>query len=357
MISKRVREMMETGTTYPLAEYSEEEGDLIKLCSNENPLGPSPKALKAVKEEAERIGEYPESASVELKEAIGDYIDVNPVEICVGNGSDEVLDLICKAFMDSGDKALVPIPTFSQYELVCRINSVEPKFLELEKFQWKAGKLIENMNDVKAAFIGRPNNPTGNGLDEKGLEELLETGKAIIVDEAYVEFEGDSVVSWVKNYDNLVVLRTFSKIFGLAGLRVGYGIANPELVMALETVRPPFSVNRLAQKAAFAALKDKDFLQESKEMILKGREYLARELENLGFKVLPSNANFLMVSPEPIELTATKLYDYLSENGIVIRNLSGFRGIEGEWIRITVGKPDQNKYLIKTLKELKEKGE
>lgn len=352
MISERVRKMIEAGAAYPLAASPEEDrGEITKLCSNENPLGPSPKAVEAIKEGADEIGEYPESSSWRLKEAIGEYLGVNPSQVCVGNGSDEVMDLSCKAIMDPDDRALIPIPTFSQYELACRVNAIEPKFTELKNYQWNSEILIEEIGDARATFLGRPNNPTGNSISEEGLKNLLETGKMIIVDEAYGEFSETSVVDWIQDYDNLIVLRTFSKSFGLAGIRVGYGLSNSEIIKALERVRPPFSVNRLAQKAAIAALDDSEFLERTKEIVLEGREYLYRELRGLGLKVLPSEANFLMASPAPIGMEALEVCNYLNEKGILIRNLSGFRGASPEWFRITVGTSKQNKRLIDTLKK------
>ncbi len=181
------------------------------------------------------------------------------------------------------------------------------------------------------------------------MKKLLETGKSIIVDEAYGEFADYSVVDWTNEYDNLIVLRTFSKVFGIAGLRIGYGVAKNEIAMALERVRPPFSVNRLAQAATEAALGDEEFLEKSKKTIINERERLSQELSELGFKVLPSDANFLMMSPIPLGLDASDICDYLSEEGILIRNLSGFRGASDEWVRITVGTPQQNKRLMEAL--------
>lgn len=353
MISERVRKMIEAGAAYPLATSSEkEEKDFIKLCSNENSRGPSPKAVEAVREGADEIGQYPESSSLELKEAISEYMGVEPFQICVGNGSDEVMDLAYKAFTDPGDKVLVPIPAFSQYELASRVNALVPKFVELKDFKWNSKDLLEEIDDVEAVFIGRPNNPTGNSIDEKGLKKLLETGKMIIVDEAYGEFANYSVTDWIENYDNLLVLRTFSKIFGIAGLRIGYGMGNIELIEALQRVRPPFSVNRLAQKAAISALEDMDFVEESRKMILEEREKLREELEKLNFEVLPSDANFLMATPSPLGMDAADVCDYLSQKGILIRNLAGFRGAGPEWVRITIGTPEQNKRLIEALKKL-----
>lgn len=352
MISERVQKMIQEGLAYPLAKSSKEEKDFIKLCSNENPFGPSPMAIEAIKSEAEKVGEYPESSSIELKEAIGEYLDVNPVHISVGNGSDEVMDMVCKATMNPGDKALIPIPSFSQYELTCRINAMDPNFVYLEDYQWNIESVLEKTRDCRAIFIGRPNNPTGNSIDDEDLEMLLETEKLVIVDEAYGEFSDYTVVDWIEDYENLIVLRTFSKMFGLAGLRVGYGISSKEIIEAMERVRSPFNVNRIAQKAAIAALKDKEFVGRARETILDERNYLQRELESLGFKTLPSDANFIMTSPKPLGMNATDVCNYLNREGILIRNLSGFRGIESDWVRITVGGPKQNKRLIKTLEEL-----
>lgn len=354
MLSERVREMLDDGVVYPLAEGSEEELDFIKLCSNESPLGPSPKAVEAIKAAAEEIGQYPRSFPTDLKRAIGEYLDVDPRFVCVGNGSDEVMDLACKSTMDPGDKALIPIPTFSQYELACRVNSVRPKFVELEGFQWDSDFLVSEMADVRVAFISRPNNPTGNSIEESGLRKLLETGKMIIVDEAYVEFSDYSIVDWVQEYENLLVLRTFSKIFGLAGVRVGYGVGNEKLTGALERVRPPFSVNRLAQKAAVAALEDMEFVRGVKETVTEEKGRLMKRLGDLGFEVLPSDTNFIMAKTTPLGVSASDLCGYLMEQRILIRNLAGVRGAGPEWVRITVGKPEQNKRLIRELEKYKE---
>ncbi len=355
MISERVRKMIEDGISYPLAESSEKRKEFTKLCSNENPYGPSPDAVEAIREEASNIGEYPESAPIKLKEAISDYVDVNPTQICVGNGSDEVMDLVEKATMNPGDEALIPIPTFSQYELSCRSNAMTLNFVELDNYEWDLEELQDEIKSSRIAFIGRPNNPTGNSISEEGLKKLLDTGKIIVVDEAYGEFSDGSVVDWSEEYENLIVLRTFSKMFGLAGLRIGYGVTSSELVRAVERVRPPFSVNRLAQKAAIAALKNMDFVEKTRKNILKGREYLQKELSKIGFETLPSEANFIMASPSPLNMDAAEICNYLSrEEGILIRNLSGFRGASSKWVRITVGKPKQNKQLVKALKKLKE---
>jgi histidinol-phosphate aminotransferase len=349
--------MLKSQIRYPLARrYGTELGGAINLASNESPFGPSPKAIEAIKSEASRVGLYPDPQGKELKRAVAGYIGVDPECVALGNGSDELVDLVCKAFMDPGEKVLIPLPTFSIYELACRINCGLPEFFELPDLEWRAADLIGAMGDVRLAFIGRPNNPTGNGIDIEGLRELLDVGKLVVVDEAYVEFARYSVAKEVKKRQNLLVLRTFSKAFGLAGLRVGYAIGNPELIEALEQVRAPFSVNSLAQAAAIAALSDRRYLRKVVAMIRKGRNYLRRELSRLGMRVLPSDANFLMVDVKSLGTDAPSLCEFLAKKGILIRDLSNFRGAGPSWVRITVGKPEQNERLVAALRQFKRGG-
>jgi len=357
MLSKRVSEMLKSRIKYPLARrYGAELAGAINLASNESPFGPSPKAIEAIKSEASRVGMYPNPQGEELKRATAGYIGVDFECVALGNGSDELVDLACKAFMDPGEKVLIPLPAFSIYELACRINGGLTEFLELPDLEWRAADLIRAMKDVRLAFIGRPNNPTGNGIDIEGLRELLDVGKLVVVDEAYVEFAGYSVAKEVKKRQNLLVLRTFSKAFGLAGLRVGYAIGSPELTEALEQVRAPFSVNSLAQAAAIAALRDRRYLRKVIAMIRKGRTYLRRELSRLGMRVLPSDANFLMVDVTPLGTDAPALCEFLAKKGILIRDLSNFRGAGPSWVRISVGKPEQNERLVAAIKQFKRGG-
>jgi histidinol-phosphate aminotransferase len=355
MFSKRMSEMLKSRVRYPYARgYGASIAGAINLASNENPFGPSPLALRAIRREVKRINLYPDPRAEELKRAIASYVGVNEENVALGNGSDELMDLACKVFLDQGGKALVPIPTFSMYELACRINGGVPFFLKLSNFEWRAAELLKAMARVELAFLGRPNNPTGNGISQEGLKELLDTGKPLVVDEAYVEFANYSVVKEAPKRENLLVLRTFSKAFGLAGLRIGYAIANRELVEALEQIRAPFSVNSLAQAAAMAALEDKGYLRRVVVVIRKGREYLRRKLSKLGLRVLPSDANFLMADVTPLRTNAPKLCEFLAKRRVLIRDLSNFKGAGRSWVRISVGKPEQNERLIASIEEFKE---
>ena len=354
LISERVIELLRARVSYPLARgYGAEVVGAINLASNESPYGPSPRVLKAIKREAARVGSYPDPKATELKKAIGRYLGVRTESLAIGNGSDELLDLVCKAFLNPGERALIPLPTFVMYELACTINGGVPEFYELTNFEWCAEELGLALSGAKLAFIGRPNNPTGNSISLKGLRELLRSGKLIVIDEAYAEFAGYSVSKLAPELENLLVLRTFSKAFGLAGLRVGYAIGNPKLIEALEGIRAPFNVNSLAQAAAVAALGDRRYLRRVLNAIGGGRVYLRHELQKLGLRVLPSDANFLMVDVSTLGMSAPEICDFLAERKILVRDLSDFRGAGPNYVRINVGTPRQNKKLVYALKNLK----
>jgi histidinol-phosphate aminotransferase len=354
MISKRVWEMLKSRVSYPLArEYDVRAPGVINLASNESPYGPSPRVLQAVKREVARVGLYPDPRATKLKSAIADYVGVKAECVTIGNGSDELMELTCKAFLNPGDQVLIPLPTFAMYELACRTNGGVPKFFFLPDFDWPTEKLKRVLIGAKLAFFGRPNNPTGNGIALEGLRDLLRCRKLIVTDEAYVEFAGNSIAKLAPKFKNLLVFRTFSKAFGLAGLRIGYAVGNPKLIEVLESIRAPFNVNRIAQVAAVAALSDKAYMHRVVSAIRKNRAYLRRELSKMGLRVLPSNANFLMVDSMSLGTDATKLCDYLASEGILIRELSNFKGAGPRWVRISVGKPEQNEKLVNSIKKFK----
>jgi histidinol-phosphate aminotransferase len=227
-----------------------------------------------------------------------------------------------------------------------------PKFWELLKFGWDPEGMKKTMKDAKLVFMGRPNNPTGDGADIQDLYSLLSAGKPVIMDEAYAEFSSSSAVELLKEYKNLVILRTLSKAFGLAGLRVGYAVGDPDVVQALEKVRAPFNVNCLAQAAAVAALHDIKYMQKVVNIMRKLRGELYGGLSELGMKVFPSDANFIMADVTPLRMSAPELCDHLAKEGVYIRDLSGFRGAGTNYVRITVGKKEQNTYLISALKKI-----
>jgi len=352
--SERVREFLEAGRAYPYAgEYGRRKG-LVNLASNESPFGPSPLVLRALRKALPSIGLYPDPRQEGLRAAIGKYVGLGKEEVLLGNGSDELMDLLCRAFLDPGDRVLIPLPTFSFYEIGVRLSGGIPVFYEGKNMEWDPAELASACRGTKMVFLGRPNNPTGGCLEEEGVKGLLETGALVVVDEAYVEFSSKgSLAGWIRKWKNLVVLRTFSKAFGLAGLRVGYLLAGPEVVSVLERLRQPFNVNRLAQVAAETALKDRKYLRKVVEEVRKEREFLREGLLSLGLGVLPSEANFLMVNTSPWKMEGGELCRKLYGKGILIRDLSGFRGAGKEWVRITVGRKEENKRLLETLRKVR----
>jgi len=356
-LSRRAREFLREGRPYPFAaEYGRRKG-LINLASNESPFGPSPLVLRALREALPSVGLYPDPQSPELRRAVGKYVGLSQEEVLVGNGSDELMDLLCRALLDPGDPVLLPLPSFSFYEIGVRLSGGRPLFYRGKEMEWDPGELLSLARRSRLVFLGRPNNPTGGCLEEETIEGMLETGTVVVLDEAYVEFSSrGSLARLIRERENLVVLRTFSKAFGLAGLRVGYLLGSRELVSALERLRQPFSVNRLAQVAALAALRDLDHVRRVVERIREERERLREGLEGLGLRVLPSEANFLMVDVSPLGLTAGEVCARLRRRGILIRDLSSFRGAGRRWVRITVGRKEENGELLQALRKVKEGG-
>ncbi|MEM2289989.1 MAG: histidinol-phosphate transaminase [Candidatus Hadarchaeales archaeon] len=321
---------------------------MVNLASNESPYPPSPKVLSALRGALRDVNLYPEPRPKELLKKIAGYVGMEVNNIIIGNGSDELIELVCRIFLNRKEKVLIPIPTFAFYEIAARLAGASPQFLQLTNFKWKTEEVEKAAKKAKMVFLGRPNNPTGNSLPEQGVIRLLEMGKIVVVDEAYAEFAGYSVCKLVREWDHLVVLRTFSKAFGLAGLRIGYAVAPPEIVELLWKVRAPFSVNSLALVAASAALDDLNYMKRVVERVRGERKRLAEELSLLGLRVLNSDANFLMVGVPKAEELCSKL----EKRGILIRNLLPFRGVGEGWVRITVGTPSQNDRLLSALQEI-----
>jgi histidinol-phosphate aminotransferase len=358
MISRRVDTLLKSRGPYPLAKkYDVKAAGTINLASNESPYGPSPEVVKSLRGELGFIGRYPDPSSRCLKQKIAEYLNVRPDCVAVGNGSDELMDLLCKAFVDPGDRVFIPIPTFELYEISALLYSGAPTFSGLQQpgFEWRVDEIKNAAKGAKLAFIGRPNNPTGNGVNLRGLKKIMDVCGVVVLDEAYVEFAGDSAAKLAASEKNLVVLRTFSKAFGLAGLRVGYVVGNRRIIEIIERIRAPFNVNRLAQKAAIAALEDVKYMKKVVGVIRRERKSLSKELSAIGLRVLPSEANFLMVDVSGWKMDASKFCDSLARRRVLVRDLSTFRGVGRNYVRITVGTPQQNKKLVVELRKLEGK--
>ncbi|MFQ6136526.1 MAG: histidinol-phosphate transaminase [Candidatus Hydrothermarchaeales archaeon] len=335
-------------------EYSLDENEIIKLASNENPLGPSPIAIDEIKKSLSEISTYPDPTATELRTKISKYLDLDEESVVVGNGSDEIMELVFKTFLNPGEEVVIPIPTFPLYENLTKAYSGIPVLIPQDKgFQFDVDKILEKINKkTKLVFICSPNNPTGSVILEEDLRKILKEELVVILDEAYVEFADRSLAGLVREYENLVVLRTFSKAFGLAGLRVGYGLADKRIIDYFLRVKLPFNVNILALRAAAGALEDRRFLEESIKTAKEGREFLFEELSKIDrVKVHPSKSNFLLIRLE-LQKTSKEVTEDLFKRGIIVRDCAHFKGLDGEFIRVSVGTMEDNRRFLECLKEV-----
>ncbi len=296
---------------------------------------------------------YPDNKHPELIALISNYKKLNKDELVLCNGTDELIDFVIRVFCEPGkDKIITLNPTYGMYEVSAKINNVNIVKVDLDhNFQIDIEKVKSQFDDLtKIIFITNPNNPTGNCFNEDSIIEIIESFNGIVfIDEAYIDYSNNSLISKVNMYQNLIISQTFSKALGLAGIRLGVGYSNSNLISYLKKVKPPYNINLLTEKKAIENISSTylDNLQ-IKETILE-RNKLEKKLENLPFvkKVYPSDSNFLLVKV----VNANNVYKYLIDNGIVVRNRSQIKGCE-ECLRITVGTPKQNNLLINVLKRI-----
>ncbi|MGA8261696.1 MAG: histidinol-phosphate transaminase [Arenicellales bacterium] len=341
----------------PIEELERELGvrNAVKLASNENPAGPSERAMAALREAERSVRLYPDANGFALKKALGEHLGVSPNRITLGNGSNDVLDLLARVFVTPGDEVVFSEYAFLVYALVTRATS--GKAVMVPARDWghdlpaMAGAVSER---TKLVFVANPNNPTGTCAGRGAVEEFLERvpGDVVVVlDEAYCEYvEGDDYpngLDYLERFPNLVVTRTFSKIYGLAGLRVGYGVAGAEVTDLLNRVRQPFNVNEPAQDAAVAALADQDHVRRCREMNRRGLERLAGFCERMHLPYIPSVGNFLTV--EFGERTP-EVYDALLHKGVIVRPIANYR--MPHHLRITIGTPADMDVLEDALKQI-----
>ena len=326
---------------------------IIKLASNENPLGPSPKALSVIDKAAKDINRYPDSSGFYLKNAVAQRFRIRPSNIILGNGTNEILHMISLAFVGKGDEVIFGSPSFVVYEMEGMIQEAKIKKIKLKNFRYDLKKISSCVTRGTAViFIANPNNPTGTFVAKDEIKDFMGTIPArvlVVFDEAYAEYALPGLfpdtLRYIRN-KNVIVLRTFSKIYGLAGLRIGYGMANPSIIKILEHVRQPFNTNTLAQKAALAALRDRGHFKKSFRLNQEGLGYLSKEFDRLGIKYIPSGANFILIHFGKI---ANDLFQRLLRKGIITRPFGG--GLSG-YIRVTVGTPRENVIFIKELKKI-----
>jgi histidinol-phosphate aminotransferase len=332
--------------------------DCVKMASNENPLGPSPLALRAVAEALPEAHLYPDPDCHRLREALSQRLGVPGECLLVTHGADEAFDLLAYAFLEKGDEVVVGDPTFSSYELAARTMGAEVKRVPLKDYRQDIPAMLAAVGKrSKLVVLCSPLNPTGTTVTEEELEEMVEglPGNVLLVlDEAYLEYVTDpghpDSLRWFERRAGMVVTRTFSKIYGLAGLRVGYAICHPAVREALEKVKLPFNVNRLGQAAALAALEDEEHLRRSRELNELGKRRLYGVLEETGFAYVPTQANFILVK----EGDRGGLFGELLRRGVIVRTGEAL-GVPGH-VRITIGDEAQNERLEAALRDIAGKG-
>jgi histidinol-phosphate aminotransferase len=343
----------------PIEELERELGitGAIKLASNENPIGPSPKALAAAREALGDVNRYPDAGAVVLRRRLATHlgVDVDPEEIVVGAGADEILGLIGQTYLGPGDEVVFGWPSFAMYPILAQVAGATAVAVPLTReFVYDLDAMIAAVTPrTRVVFLCNPNNPTGTTVGRDAFDRFataLPPDVILAVDEAYCEYarrpDFPQALGWVRRRPGTVVLRTFSKIYGLAGLRVGYGVADAETVSFLNRPRHPFNVSLVAQAAALAALDDEAHVSEARRVNETGLAYLGRELLSLGIDVWPSEANFVLAR------AGAGTHDALLREGVIVRPMAGF-GLP-DHVRITVGLPEENERLVKTLRRLRE---
>jgi histidinol-phosphate aminotransferase len=322
--------------------------DWVKLNTNESPLPPSPKVIDAIKAAADdSLRLYPSPTAAPARAAIAAHFDVDPSQVALGNGGDELIELCFRAFAGKGDRVAYPTPTYSLFEPLCRIHEAAPApHPTAEGWTWTQ-ELAEDHARLK--FLVNPNSPTGTWSAEVAVEDVVARSRGVVVlDEAYVDFAPESCIGLLEKHTNLLILRTLSKSYALAGMRIGYVLGDPKLIAELDSVKDSYNLDRLAIVAAIAAIRDQDHHRKIVEHVIAERAWLAEQLHQLRFDVAPSAANFVFVQPPP-GIGAGALADALREHQILVRHYDR-QPIAG-WLRITIGTRDQHERLLVALKE------
>lgn len=341
------------GTPIEEAQRKLQRSSVIKLASNENALGPSPKAIAALRKALRGLHRYPDSTCRELRTRLAKTLRVDPGSLIFGNGSDELIVLALRAFVDPGEEVVVAAPTFLIYELQARACGATVTVVPLRNYRYDLVAMKQAVTPhTKLVFIANPDNPTGTYVTRQELTGFLRglpRQAIVVVDEAYHEFvqatDYPRTLPLVPEH-SLLVTRSFSKAYGLAGLRIGYGVAQPALVASLEAVREPFNVNSLAQAAAAAALEDTQFLRRTFRLVHEGRRYLTGELAALKVRVIPSVTNFLLIELGP---GATEIAQALLREGVIVREMSAWK-LSG-CLRVTMGTMPENRRFLQALKK------
>ena len=341
------------------ADFGVKKEDIIKLGSNENPWGPSPKAMKAIEDEIGSINRYPESQLHELVGEIARYSGVKDSQVIIGgDGADEIIDVLAKTFIDAGDEFIVPLPSYMYYEYLLRQYGAKPVYA---RWDLKENRLdVESIYECISAktrmiFLCSPNNPTGTLIDKDVLADIAakNTDILIVIDEAYFEYSEVTNRDLIDEYDNIFIIRTMSKVLGLAGMRIGYGLACEEIIEYMHRIKPVFSLTRLSFVAALNTFRDTEYIEESIRKGIESRQYLYDEISKIdGLKVFPSKSNFMLIDIRGTGFTATDLAEKLMRRAIIVRDCTSFKGLDEYWIRISICTLEEDKRFIEILKEV-----
>lgn len=356
LANPQLRDLVSYEPGKPIDDVARELGfapsQIIKLASNENPLGPSPKALAAMREAAASVHLYPDGGGWKLRNAIADKFGFARENVVLGNGSNEIIELVGHAFLRPGHNIVVADHAFVVYKLMAQLFGAETREIPdpgfVHDLDAMAAAIDENTREV---FIANPNNPTGTLVSEEEVDRFLDRVPdhvIVVFDEAYYEFlqTPPDTLKYVREGRNVVVLRTFSKIQGLAGCRIGYGIAPSPLAEVLQKCRQPFNANAIAQAAALAGLADEEHQQRTRVLTWEGLAYYEASFRELGLDFVPSHANFILVKVGD----GAQVFSELLKRGVIVRALGGYK--LPEWVRISIGTPAQNERCIQALREV-----
>ncbi len=342
-----VRKALEGFHPYVPGEQPPDGEGWVKLNTNESPLPPSPKVVQAIKDAADdSLRLYPSPTAAPAREAIARRFGVEPARVTVGNGGDELIELCFRAFAGGGDTVAFPTPTYPLFEPLCRIHEARPSMHPTETPSELPPSLAADPSPLK--FIVNPNSPTGALFASRQVEEVAAASSGVVaIDEAYVDFASHSCLPLLVRFDNVLILRTFSKSYGLAGMRIGFALGAPEVIEALDAVKDSYNVDRLAIVAAVAAIQDEAHHRRLVSEVVERRGELSAALTRLGFEVVPSEANFVFARPPR---AAAEVVTALRERKILVRHYD--REPIAGWIRITVGTGEQHEKLLIALKEI-----
>jgi len=340
----------------PLEELEREYGidDSIKLASNENPIGPSPMAIEAIKESIKKLNRYPDGSGHDLIRKISNHTGFSPQHIVLGNGSDDIIGMLAVSMLQPGDEVILPVPSFLMYEIMVRGAGATPVFAPLITLSIDLEEILKKITSkTRMIFLCNPNNPTGTVISKIDFEDFihqLPSHVIVVVDEAYIEFVRDQTCvksfEYLDNITPLVTLRTFSKVYGLAGLRIGYGVMPVEIANILNRIRLPFNTSLLAQVGAGAALDDKIFLEKVISLVHEGLDFLYDALNGLGVRYFPSQTNFFLID---VRKDADEIYESMLRQGVIVRSMKSYG--YPNYIRINVGLHEENVRFLKALEK------